>query len=99
MHLLKVAAMVLAIGGGCLGLSGGSASATPLGAGALPVAQEGVNPLVTKVYHRRWHRPHRGYRRVYRPRRFYGRPFYRPRVVCRVRYTRWGPRRVCVRRW
>ena len=37
-------------------------------------------------------------RRYYRPRVYY-RPAYRPRVVCRVQYTYYGPRRVCVRRW
>jgi hypothetical protein len=37
--------------------------------------------------------------RYYRPVRYY-RParYYRP-VVCRVRYTAWGPRRVCYRRY
>jgi hypothetical protein len=57
-----------------------------------------------RAYHRRayYHRP--VYRRAYyrRPvyRGYYGyrRPYYRPVVVCRVRYGYWGPHRVCYRR-
>lgn len=44
-------------------------------------------------------RPYGYYRpRYYRP-RYYAPRYYRPRVVCRTRYTQWGPRRVCFRRY
>ena len=50
----------------------------------------------------RYYRPVRYYRparRYYRPYRSY-RPYrFRSRVVCRVRYTAYGPRRVCFRRF
>lgn len=79
MRFLRLAALALAIVGGYLGLASGSASATPLSAGALPgITSE--NPLVQQSqYRRRYYRPYRAYRPVYR--RY--RPVYRPyrRVV------------------
>ncbi len=42
-----------------------------------------------------YYRPMRRYYRPYRHYRPYG---FRPRVVCRMRFTPWGPRRVCFRR-
>ncbi len=111
MRLLRLAAMILAIVGGYLALPGGSASAAPIGAGALPFAQSAGNPLVSKAqwgYRRGYYRPYRAY--GYRPYRRYGygygygyrRPVYGyggPRLVCRWRPSPWGPRRVCFRRW
>jgi hypothetical protein len=99
MHLLRLAAIILAITGGYLALSGGSVSATPLGAGAL-AAHTAESPLLHKAQYRRHYRHHRAYRH-YRPWRPVYRPIYRPRprVVCRIRYGRRGPRQVCVRRW
>lgn len=105
MRLLKVAAMALGIIGGYLGLSGAPATAAPFNSGAMPLAQV-ETPLVAKAqwgygYGRRgYYRPYRAYRpyRVYRPYRAYRPLYYRPRIVCRVRYTAWGPRRVCFRR-
>ena len=105
MRLLRLAAMVFAIVGGYLALPG-SASAAPLGAGALPFLHDEA-PLVEKVqwgHRRHWggygHRRHWG---GYGYRRHWGyRPVYRwggPRLVCRWRHTPWGPRRVCWRRW
>ena len=98
MRVLKVAAMVLGIVGGYLGLASAPASAAPFGTGAAPLAQL-ETPLVAKA---QW-----GYRRYgyYRPYRRYWGPRYGyygwggPRFVCRWRYTPWGPRRVCWRRW
>ena len=40
MHVLRLAAMILAIIGGYLGSVHGPASAVPLGAGALPFARK-----------------------------------------------------------
>ena len=67
------------------------------------VAGQLVVPGLTEnaqYYRRRYYRPRPYYRpRYYRPRPYY-RPYYaRPRVVCRVRYTAYGPRRVCYRRY
>lgn len=51
-------------------------------------------------WRRAYYRPRHYYRsRYYRPRYYHSRRFYGPRVVCRVRYTAWGPRRVCFRRF
>ena len=102
MRILRLAAVVAAIIGGSMALSGGSLSAAPIGAGALPLAQAADNPLVEKAQWRRrgYYRGYRPYRRYYRPRYYRPYGFYgRPRVVCRIRYTPWGPRRVCFRRW
>jgi hypothetical protein len=86
MRTLRLAATVFAIVGGCLALPNGPASAAPIGAGALPLAQEVGNPLVEKAgwrhrhfYHRHHWRPYRHhgfYRHHWRPYRHYG--FYRP---------------------
>jgi hypothetical protein len=60
-----------------------------------------TTPLLQKAYYYRrgyYHRPY--YRRpVYGYRRPYYRPYARPRVVCTIRRTYYGPRRVCYRRW
>lgn len=109
MRFLRLATMVLAIMGGYLGFANGSASATPLGAGSLATgAAQSENSLATYVqygggYGRRYYRPGRRIYRPYRGYRPYRRAFrpyrgFRPRVVCRVRITPFGPRRVCVRR-
>ncbi len=104
MRFVRLAALAAAVLGGFLAISG-PASATPL-AGALPAGEAVGSPLVQKTQYyyvgpRRRYRPYgyyRPYRRVYRP--YYYRPIVRgPRVVCRIRYTAWGPRRVCWRRW
>jgi hypothetical protein len=105
MRLLRLAAMVFAVVGGYLALPG-AASAAPVGAGALPLAQA-ETPLVEQVqwgHRRHWggygHRRHwggYGYRRHWGYRPVYG--WGGPRLVCRLRYTPWGPRRVCWRRW
>jgi hypothetical protein len=105
--------MVFAIVGGYLALPG-AALAAPVGAGALPFVQDEA-PLVAKAQWRHRHyggyRGYGGYRRHwggYGYRRHYGyrpwgyRPVYGwggPRLVCRWRYTPYGPRRVCWRRW
>ncbi len=103
MRILRLAAMIVGIMGAAIGLSAQKASATPL-AGSLPAATAaaGDNALVSNVYYRRayYYRRPIYYRRYYRPRRLYYYPrYYRPRFVCRIRYTYWGPRRVCFRRW
>jgi hypothetical protein len=97
MQALRLLTMIVAIMGGYLALSAATARATPLVAGsAARIASD--NGIIAKAYHRYWHRPYRAYRpyRRFRPVYVYPR---RPRVVCRIRYTPWGPRRVCVRRW
>jgi hypothetical protein len=105
MRALKVLAMVAAIIGGCLSLSGAPASAEPLNP-ASPAATAARTAHVAWAYHHYRHRAY--YRRYhYRPRRAYYRPVYyrpvryihRPRVVCRWRATAYGMRRVCFRRW
>ena len=109
MRFFRLAARVFAIVGGSLAFSAGSVSATPLSAGSLGTGEaRAAENLIAKAQwgHRgyRHYRPVRRYghylprRRSYRPYRHY-RPYgFRPRVVCRVRYTPWGPRRVCFRR-
>ena len=93
---------------GCGLLSGpapAKAASVPAGA-ALSAAAPAAAAPVEPVQYRRYYGP-RGYygrpryaRPYYRPRPYYyGRPAYRSRVVCRVRYTAYGPRRVCTRRW
>jgi hypothetical protein len=75
-----------AILGGAMTLSG-AASAAPVSASGLAAGT--ASALVDTVQWGYGHRRHwRG--------RGWG---YRPPVVCRVRYTPWGPRRVCFRRW
>lgn len=97
MRGLRLLAMIVAIVGGYLALSGAAAVAAPLVAGSA-AATASDNAIVAKAYHRYWHRPYRAYwpYRRFRPVYVYPR---RPRVICRIRYTPWGQRRVCVRRW
>jgi hypothetical protein len=99
MRYVRLLAMIGAIMGGYLVMSGSPASAAPVMSGV--VATQSATPeayMRHRGYHhgyRRYYAPRRVYhRRVYRPYGFY----YRPRVVCRWRYTAWGPRRVCFRR-
>lgn len=109
MRFLRLAALIVAIAGGYLGIVGGSASATPLSSGALAPSAAQATPLVEKSQFYfgvgpsyGYRRPYYGYRRPYyaRPVYRYRRPYYaRPRVVCRIRYGYYGPRRVCVRRF
>ena len=95
MRMLRLAALIVGIMGATVGLLGRTAQATPL-VGSLPAATAaGQNPLVSDVY---WRRAYY-YRRPVFYRRYYYRPYYRPRIVCRIRYGYWGPRRVCFRRW
>jgi hypothetical protein len=102
MRALKVLAMVAAIIGGCLSVSGAPASAEPLNVGS-PIAAAAQNVQVDWAHYRRYY--HRHYRPYYRPRRVhYRRAYYRPvryihrpRVVCRWRATAFGMRRVCYR--
>ncbi len=104
MKIVRVLAVAGAILAGGLSVSGTPASATPLRSDALAAAAALNDSQVAYARHRgyrRYYAPRRFYRpyRVYRPYRAY-RPFvYRPRVVCRIRYGYYGPRRVCVRRW
>jgi hypothetical protein len=84
------------------------AAASPALAGvSAPAALAKTDGLVSSAYYYR-----RGYyRRGYYRRGYYRRPYYRRYgyygyrrpyyggVVCRVRYTYYGPRRVCFRRW
>jgi hypothetical protein len=113
MHVLRLAAMILAIIGGFTALSNRPAAAVPIGAGAMPLAAASDNPLVEKAgwrhrhhgFHRHHWRPHLHhgfYRHHWRPYRHVG--FYRPyrfRPVYGVgwgyRPVAWGPRLVC--RW
>jgi len=96
MRFLKLLALLGLIMGGGLSLAGAPASAAPVGS-ALPAATMATGAPAEYMQYRRYRRyyaPRRAYRRgYYRP------PYYRPRLVCRIRYTRWGPRRVCFRRW
>ena len=109
MRFFRLAALAFAIVGGSLAVSAGSVSATPLSAGSLGTsAAQASEGLIAQVQwgHRgyRHYRPVRRYgyyrpvRRYYRPYRHYRHYGFRPRVVCRVRFTPWGPRRVCFRR-
>jgi hypothetical protein len=95
MRFLKLLALVGVVVGGCLS-AGAPVSAAPVGS-ALQAATAATNAPAEYMQYRRYrpyYTPRRAYRRgYYRPR------YYRPRVVCRIRYTRWGPRRVCFRRW
>jgi hypothetical protein len=113
MRALRWAALVLAIAAGYLVTPRPATAAALPTAGLAATGTSAANPLVADVQYRRhrgwhrggWHRrayygPRRHWRRgYYRPRpAYYGRRFYGPRVVCRVRHTAWGPRRVCFRR-
>jgi hypothetical protein len=111
MRILKTAALVAAMAVGALGLASAPASATPIGAGSSAAVAGAVDDgLLTQVQQgftpRYRYRGYGGYRGGYggyrgygygRP--YYGRSYYRPRVVCRIRYTPWGPRRICFRRY
>ena len=106
MNMLKTAALAVALIGGSLSLASAPASATPVGAGLAAGAVTAGTPVETVQY---WGGPGfgvygPGYRRPYYggPRPYWGGPRrygYGPRLVCRVRYTPWGPRRHCWRRW
>src|SRR5215207_2120381 len=100
MRILRLAALIVGIMGAAIGALTQKASATPL-AGSLPaaMAMTAETPLVSNVryYRRVYYRHPVFYRRYYRPRRFYRPVYYRPRVVCRIRYGYYGPRRVCFR--
>jgi hypothetical protein len=78
MRLVRIAAVIGAMVAGVLGFSG-SATASPLAAGAMPAAKA-ENALVAKAFH--WGEPHygpRAYGRAYRSDRgYYARPAYRP---------------------
>jgi hypothetical protein len=95
--LLNVALLLLVL----VGVSASPARATPLSSGAATVERLAPAPAIEKTYwYRRpyYYRPY--YYRPYFHRPYYYRPhYYRPRFVCRIRYTHWGPRRVCWRRW
>jgi hypothetical protein len=113
MRLLRTAALVAAMVGGSLALAGAPASAAPMPASSAPaVAGTMDDGLLTQV--QSGFSRHRGYGYGYRrgprwgyggPRWGYGGPRWRghgwggPPLVCRVRFTPWGPRRVCFRRW
>jgi hypothetical protein len=99
MRFLRALAVIGAIMGGYLVASGAPASAAPVS--SAPPAAASVPSESYMRYHRgyrRYYAPRRSYRRVYRPYRAYRPRYYRPRVVCRVRYGAYGPRRVCYRR-
>jgi hypothetical protein len=98
MRFVRVLALVGAITGGFIALSGAPASAAPVPSGALAATAVG-EPLVTYAQSRRYRHRYYAPRRTYRRYRPYYRPYYRPRVVCHWRYTRWGRERVCYRRW
>lgn len=76
------------------------AASVPAGAAQSAAAATSGQGLVQDVQWRRYgYGPRRYYGRgYYRPRYGYYRPAYRPRVVCRIRYGVYGPRRVCFRR-
>jgi hypothetical protein len=93
---LRLLAIAAAVMGGYLAVAGAPASAAPVGWG-FPAATAASGPAESYMQYRRY-RPYYAPRRAYRPYRYYRPRYYRPRVVCRVRYTPWGPRRVCYRR-
>jgi hypothetical protein len=97
MSFARLMAIIGAVVGGYLAVA--PASAAPFSA-TTPIAETSAPAEAYMQYrgYRRYYAPRRAYRRVYRPRRYYAPRYYRPRVVCRVRYTAWGPRRVCFRR-
>ncbi len=99
MRFLKTAALAAVLAAGTLGLASAPASATPISAGssaaAAGVVDDGLLRQVQQGFTPRNRYRSRGYGHG-RP--YYGRPYYRPRVVCRIRYTPYGPRRVCFRR-
>jgi hypothetical protein len=68
-------------------LTTSTAVAAPALAGASVPAQENVMPGLVQPA------------QYYYRRRYGYRGYYRPRYVCRIRYTYYGPRRVCWRRY
>jgi hypothetical protein len=102
MTSLKTWAAVAAILGGMMTLSG-AASAAPVTAGGLATGT-GSDLVSTVQWGGGWgygggYGRGYGYRRHWGPRPYYRRWGYGSRVVCRVHYTPWGPRRNCFRRW
>ena len=94
MRFLKTAALAAALAAGTLGLASAPASATPIAAGSSAAVAGAVDDGLLTQVQQGFNPRHR-----YRPRGYgYGRPYYRPRVVCQIRYTPYGPRRVCFRR-
>jgi hypothetical protein len=114
MRIVKLMALLAAIVGGSLAVGGGAfATPLGSGTLATVPAQAAATTLVEKAqyYRRSYSRPRSyGYRPTYRSRYYYSRPryvfrprfyapaYYRPRVVCRIRYGYYGRRRVCYRR-
>ena len=82
MRFLKTAALAAALAAGTLGLASAPASATPIAAGSSAAVAGAVDDGLITQV------------QGYGPRHRY----YRPRVVCRIRYTPYGPRQVCFRR-
>ena len=101
MRFFKTAALAAALAAGTLGLASAPASATPIAAGSSAAVagalDDGLLTQVQQGFTPRYRYRPRGYGYGYgRP--YYARPYYRPRVVCRIRYTPYGPRQVCFRR-
>jgi hypothetical protein len=93
MGFLKITALAATLAGGSLALAASPASAAPVSgasglAGSAPIAEQAQWGYYGGGYRRHWGGP--GWR---------GRGWGGPRMVCRVRYTPWGPRQVCFRRW
>ena len=105
MRFLRVLAMVGAMMGGYLAGSGAPAAAAEASGIATRAPAEaymqyrGRRYYAPRRYYRPVYRPYRYYRPAYRPYRYVRPRYVRPRVVCRVRYGYYGPRRVCYRRW
>lgn len=99
MRNLKMSVLAAGLAGAAL-VAGGPASATPVASG-LAASAEALNaPLVEQAQY--WGGYGGGYGYYGPPRRRYWGGYgggWRPPVVCRIRYTPWGPRRVCFRRW
>ncbi len=96
MRVLRLVALLGAVIGGCLALSAAPASATA--PTSLVAASAAVETTTAYAHYRAyWHR-HYTPRRAYRPYRSYRPRYVRPRIVCRIRYTSRGVRRVCYRR-
>jgi hypothetical protein len=101
-RLLAPLALLMAVMAAGAGSRPAAAASMPAAAvrtaGSLDAASQ---PLLQKAYYYRrgyYRRPY--YRRpAYGYRRPYYRPYGRPRVVCTVRRTYYGPRRVCYRRY
>ena len=113
MNALRSLALAVGLVGGSLALTG-AASAAPVAAGlgaatapAAPVEQAqvyfgfGAGPGYYGGPGYGYYGGPRRYYGAYGPGYgYYGGPRrYRPRIVCRVRYTPYGPREICRRRW